>query len=325
MKRYILILFALLTFQSNMQAQELNARVQVQAPAVPNIDKRNIEVLQKIVTEFLNNNKWTNETYAPQERIDCNFVITITDWDGNNAYKAEAQLQSSRPVYGSAYNSTLLNLSDKDFDFGYTEGQSLDFSDQNFISNLSSLLTYYAYTIIGLDKDSFSRLGGTPLFKKAQNILNNAQNSGTKGWKAFDGLRNRYWLNENLLNKSFEDLRVFIYDYHFNGLDRLQDNTGRGVKKMITLLGGLKQMDKQKLGSIFPNFYFASKADEVVNVFSIATGDPSDRIKAYNLLVEIDPANINKYEVLNQSNNPAIPGNNNNPQRPNNNSGGIRN
>lgn len=304
MKRYCLFLIFLLTCSGAIRAQELNARVQVQAPSVPNIDKRNIEVLQTNIREFLNNNKWSNESYAPQERIDCNFVITITEWDGNSSYKAEAQLQSSRPVYGSSYNSTLLNLSDKDFDFNYTEGQSLDFSDQNFISNLSSLLGFYAYTIIGLDKDSFSSLGGTPYFKKALNVVNNAQTSGNKGWKAIDGLRNRYWLNENLLNKGFEELRAFIYDYHYNGLDRLQDNAGRGVKKMLNLLSGLKTMDKQKVGSIFPNFYFASKADEVVNVFSIATGDPSDAIKAYNLLSQIDPANLNKYEALKQLNSP---------------------
>lgn len=304
MKRYCLFLIFLLICSGTIQAQELNARVQVQAPSVPNIDKRNIEVLQTNIREFLNNNKWSNESYAPQERIECNFVITITEWDGNSNYKAEAQLQSSRPVYGSSYNSTLLNLSDKDFDFNYTEGQSLDFSDQNFISNLSSLLGFYAYTIIGLDKDSFSSLGGTPYFKKALNVVNNAQTSGNKGWKAIDGLRNRYWLNENLLNKGFEELRSFIYDYHYNGLDRLQDNAGRGVKKMLNLLSGLKTMDKQKVGSIFPNFYFASKADEVVNVFSIATGDPSDAVKAYNLLSQIDPANLNKYEALKQLNSP---------------------
>ncbi|TKC02849.1 type IX secretion system protein PorD [Pedobacter frigoris] len=308
MKRYLFILISFAFYQTAATAQELNSRVQIQAPTVANIDKRNIEVLQTAVRDFLNNNKWTNETYTPQERIECNFVITITDWDGNSAYKAEAQLQSSRPVYGSAYNSTLLNLSDKDFDFNYTEGQSLDFSDQNFISNLSSLLGFYAYTIIGLDKDSFSSLGGTPYFKKALTVVNNAQTSANKGWKAFDGLRNRYWLNENLLNKGFEELRAFIYDYHFNGLDRLQDNAPRGVKKMITLLSGLKQMDKQKVGSIFPNFYFASKADEVVNIFSIPTGDVSDSIKAYNLLAEIDPANLNKYEALKQLNSTAKQG-----------------
>jgi len=297
-------LFITIGLVTKLNAQELNARVQILAPTVPNIDKRNLDVLQKNLREFLNNNKWSNETYAPQERIECNFVITISEWDGNSAYKAEAQIQSSRPVYGSSYNTTLLNLNDKNFDFNFTEGQSLDFSDQNYISNISSLLGFYAYTIIGLDKDSFSSLGGTFYHKKAQTLLNNAQVSSNSGWKAFDGLRNRYWLNENLLNKGFEELRVFIYDYHYNGLDKLQDNAGRGVKKMISLLAGLKQMDKQKLGSIFPNFYFASKADEVVNVFSIPTGDPSDRLKAYNLLVEVDPANINKYEGLKQASAP---------------------
>jgi len=300
-KRHSLLIFLFFFCTACVNAQELNARVQILAPNVQNIDKRNVEVLQTTIRDFLNNNKWSNETYTPQERIDCNFVITITDWDGNASYKAEAQLQSGRPVYGAAYSTTLLNLSDKDFDFTYTEGQSLDFSDQNFISNLSSLLGFYAYTIIGLDKDSFSSLGGTNFYRKALTQVNNAQTSGSKGWKPADGLRNRYWLNENLLSKSFEELRFFIYDYHFNGLDRLQDNTSRGVKKMIAILATLKQMDKQKVGSIFPNFYFASKADELVNIFSIPTGDPTDRIKAYNLLAEIDPANINKYEALKQT------------------------
>jgi len=277
-------------------AQELSARVQLLAPTVPNINKRNLELLQTTIRDFLNNNKWTTETYLQQERIECNFVITITAWDGGSGYKAEAQIQSSRPVYGTAYNSTLLNLNDKDFDFNYNDGQPIDYSDQNFITNLSSLLAYYAYTIVGMDKDSFSKMGGTPLYTKAQNTLNIAQTAGNAGWKAFDGLRNRYWLNENLLNKSFERLRVFIYEYHSGGLDRFQDNSVDAAKRLLAALPDLKQMDKQKLGSIFPNMYFASKAEEVANIF--ATADPQSRIKAYNLLSDIDPANINKYEAL---------------------------
>lgn len=280
-------------------AQEFNTRVQVLAPTVPNINKRNVEVLQNTIRDFLNNNKWTNENYTPAERIDCNFVITLTAWDGNSMYKAEAQIQSSRPVYNTAYNSTLLNISDKDFDFNYSEGQSVDFSDQNFISNLSSLLSFYAYTIIGLDKDSFSKLGGTNYYDKARNILNIAQVSGNKGWRAFDGLRNRYWLNENLQNKSFEELRTFIYDYHLNGLDRMQDDPLKGAKKIINLLSNLKRLDKQKVGSIFPNMYLATKAEELVNILSLT--DPQEKIKAYNLLAEIDPANLNKYEALKPS------------------------
>lgn len=297
MKKRCSFIFLLFFCCSFIKAQELNTRVQVMAPTVPNINKRNLEILQNTIREFLNNNKWSNETYTPAERIECNFVITVTAWDGSSAYKAEAQIQSSRPVYNTAYNSTLLNISDKDFDFNYNEGQSLDFSDQNFISNLSSLLSFYAYTIIGLDKDSFGKLGGTYFYNKAQNILSVAQVSGNKGWKAFDGLRNRYWLNENLQNKSFEELRQFIYEYHYNGLDRMQEDQPKAAKKIISLLSTLKQMDKQKLGSIFPNMYLASKADELVNVISTLP-DPQDKLKAYNLLSEVDPANLNKYEAL---------------------------
>ncbi len=292
----IKILIILIIIFGVAKAQELNSRVQILAPNISNINKKNLEVLQNNIKDFLNNNKWTNTTYLAQERIECNFVITITGWDGNSNYSAEAQIQSSRPVFGSSYYSTILNINDKDFDFNYNEGQSLDFSDQNYISNLSSLLGYYAYTIIGLDKDSFSKLGGTQFYARAQNVLNVAQTAGNKGWKAFDGLRNRYWLNENLLNNSFKELRVFIYDYHLNGLDLLQENPTNGTKKIISILPTLQQMDKQKLGSIFPNAYFSSKAEEITNVLSLA--DPLDRIKAYNLLSDIDPANISKYEGL---------------------------
>ncbi len=292
----IKILILLMMIVGIVKGQELSSKVQILAPNISNINKKNLEVLQNTIRDFLNNNKWTNNTYLAQERIECNFVITITGWDGSSNYSAEAQIQSNRPVFGSSYYSTILNISDKDFDFNYSDGQSLDFSDQNYISNLSSLLGYYAYTIIGLDKDTFSKLGGTPYYAKAQNSLNIAQTAGNKGWKAFDGLRNRYWLNENLLNNSFKELRVFIYDYHLNGLDLLQENQASGTKKIIAMLPALQQMDKQKLGSIFPNAYLSSKAEEITNVLSLA--DPLDKIKAYNLLSEIDPANISKYEWL---------------------------
>jgi len=296
MKKTILLVSIFLLLATGSIAQELNTRVQVTAPQVPNINKKNIELIQSTVRNYLNNNKWSNESYLPQERIECSLVIKITAWDGNSAYKAEAQIQSSRPIYGTAYNSTLLNLSDKDFDFNYNEGQPIDFSDQNYLTNLSSLLSYYAYTVIGFDKDSFSKLGGNPYFLKAQNILNIAQQSGNSGWKAYDGLRNRYWLNENVLNKSFEELRVFIYNYHANTLDQMQQTPVNGSKILLGFLPDLKQMDKQKLGSIFPNVYFASKAEEMVSI--LALGTSQDKLKAYNLLDDIDPANINKYEAL---------------------------
>jgi len=278
-----------------LQAQELNARVTLLAPQVSNINKPTLDALQKTIRDFLNNNKFSNESYKPQERIDCSFVITINSWDGGSGYTAEAQIQSSRPVFNSSYNSTLLNMSDKNFDFNFNDGATIDFSDQNYISNISALLTYYAYTIIGMDKDSFSKMGGTPFYKKAQNILNLAQASGNTGWRAADGLRNRFWFNENVLNPVFAELRNFIYSYHLSGLDQLTDHD-KGVTQIVAALPALQQMDKQKLGSIFPNVYFAAKAEEVTNVLSKLNGQ--ERMKAYNMLAEIDPANIGKYEGL---------------------------
>ncbi|MBB4110673.1 type IX secretion system protein PorD [Pedobacter zeae] len=288
-------LLVLLMGLGKLQAQELNARVTVLAPQVSNISKPTIDALQKTIRDFLNNNKFSNESYKPQERIECSFVITINSWDGGSGYTAEAQIQSSRPVFNSSYNSTLLNMSDKNFDFNYLDGSTIDFSDQNYISNISALLTYYAYTIIGMDKDSFSKMGGTPFYKKAQNIINLAQASGNTGWRAADGLRNRFWFNENVLNPIFSELRSFIYSYHLSGLDQLTDND-KGLTQIMAALPALQQMDKQKLGSIFPNVYFASKAEELTNVLSKLNGQ--ERIKAYNMLAEIDPANIGKYEVL---------------------------
>jgi len=295
MKKILWIL--LLVGFGKLQAQELNAKVTILAPQVSNISKPTIDALQRTIRDFLNNNKFSTENYKPTERIDCSFVITINSWDGGSGYTAEAQIQSSRPVFNSSYNSTLLNMSDKNFDFSYNDGATIDFSDQNYISNISALLSYYAYTIIGLDKDSFARMGGTTYFKKAQNIINLAQASGNAGWKAADGLRNRFWFNENVLNPVFSELRAFIYSYHLNGLDQLTDNN-KGLTAIVAALPALQQMDKQKLGSIFPNVYFASKAEEVTNV--LAKLNMQERLKAYNMLAEIDPANIGKYEGLKQ-------------------------
>lgn len=288
------LVILLLPFISN--GQELLAKVQVSAPKVSNLDRTDLEQLQTVMRNFLNDNKWSNDTYQSQERIGCNLVVTITAWDGNSSYKAEAQIQSNRPVFGTTYQSTILNFNDKDFDFSYTVGQPLDFSDQNYMSNLSSMLAYYAYTIIGLDKDTFSDLGGSAMFVKALNTVNVAQISGAKGWKGIDGLKNRYWLNQNLIDRSFYSLRTFIYEYHRNGLDKMQASNNRGARLILAILPALQKVDKQKLGAIFPNIYLSAKADEITNI--LLTADKNDRIKAYNLLSEIDPANLNKYEAL---------------------------
>jgi len=280
----------------SVTAQDLNSHVQILSPQIQSSNKRVFDALEVVIHDFLNDRKWSTDNFLPQERIECSLILNITSWDGSSNYKAEAQIQSSRPVYGSAYNTTILNLSDKDFNFSYTEGQALDYSDQNFINNLSSLLAFYAYTIIGMDYDSFSKYGGTPYYTKAQTVVNNAQNTSFSGWKAFEGLRNRYWLAENLTNKVYTPLRETLYEYHRNGLDIMYDNPSKGVKQIIGLLPLLQTIDKQKQGSMLNLVFFTAKADELVNI--IGQANPQDKIKAYNILSDVDPSNITKYGAL---------------------------
>jgi hypothetical protein len=294
MRITLILSFLFISFCS--YSQDLNARVQILSPRIQNTNKRPLEVLETAITDFLNNRKWTDSQLQGQEKIDCNFVITLTEWDGSSNFQGEAQVISSRPVFGSSYNSTLLSVNDKNFDFSYAEGQPLDFADQNFINNLSSLLAFYAYTIIGLDGDSFSKLGGSGYFNKAQDVLNNAQNAPFSGWKAFEGLRNRYWLIENLNNKSYLPLRELLYTYHRQGLDLMSDNINKGRKNIAEALPALGELDKQKQGAMLNQVFFSAKAEEIVSIFS--KSDPIERTKIYNILADADPANITKYEVL---------------------------
>jgi hypothetical protein len=284
-------------FIQQVHAQDLNARVQILSPKIQSANKRVLDVLQTTISNFLNSRKWSSDEFKPQERIDCTWIITITDWDGSSPnFKAEAQLLASRPVYNTAYNSTLINITDKDFDFYYAEGQAVEFSEQNYSGNLSSLLAFYANVVVGLDYDSFSKLGGTPYFIKAQNIVSNAQNASYLGWKGFENLRNRYWLIENLNNKSFLPIREGYYTYHRLGLDELAENPSTGRNTVLNLLPELQKADRLKQGAMLTQLFFTAKADELVNTLLGATN--SDKVKAYQLLIQLDPANASKYEAL---------------------------
>ena len=295
MKKLFTLLIALLSIQYAF-SQDLNARVEILSPQVQNTNKRPLEVLKTAIQNFLNNRKWSGDELKAQEKIDCNFVITIKEWDGSSNYIAEAQIISSRPVFNSTYNSPLLSITDKNFDFNYSEGQPLEFSDQNFISNLASMLAFYSYVIVGLDYDSFSPLRGTPYFNQAQIVLNNAQNAGFAGWKAFENLRNRYWLIENLTSKNFLPLRELIYTYHRQGLDVMADNKEKGRKVIFNSLPKLNDIDRQKQGAIFNQTFFSAKSEEIVNIF--AKSAPTEKMRVYNILSSVDPANAGKYEAL---------------------------
>jgi hypothetical protein len=291
----IYILLICLNFSAT--AQDLNARVQVLAPKIQTTNKRIFQELETAMKDFLNGRKWAVDPILPQERIECAFVLNVTSWDGSSGFSGELQVQSSRPVYNSSYSTSLLIVNDKDVSFTYAQGQTVDYSDQNFQGNLSSIMAFYAYVIVGMDYDSFSRFGGSPYFSLAQNVVNLAQTSSYKGWKAFDNNNiSRYWLAENLTNKAYAPLRSLIYDYHRNGLDVMAENTGKGVKVINGLLPTFTEIDRTRLGAMLPLVFFTAKSDELVSIFSKA--DAQQRIAAMNTLNQVDPANGNKYQAL---------------------------
>ena len=297
-KRYAILLLVLtaVLLKGSVLAQDLNAKVQILSPQVQSTNKRAFDVLRQAITDFLNNKKWSEGNIMPEERIDCSFVITVKEWDGSSNFKAEAQIISTRPVFNSAYNSPILSVSDRNFDFTYNEGEPLDFSGQQYLSNLTSLLAYYAYIIVGMDADSFSKDGGSAYYAMAQNIVNNSQSSNFSGWKSIESLSNRFWLVNNMQDKNFEPLRDFSYKYHLTVLDKMADNQSLSRRGMIDLLPLLKQVDRMAQGAMYNQLFYTAKSDELVGILSGLSGP--DRIKAINLLSEADPANINKYETL---------------------------
>ncbi|WDF56369.1 type IX secretion system protein PorD [Mucilaginibacter sp. KACC 22063] len=294
--RKLFVCFVMLIAAYTGYAQDLNARVTVVAPKVATTNKRIFESLENAMKDFLNGRKWSVDQILPNERIDCNFLLNVTSWDGSSSFSGELQVQSTRPVYNASYNTTLFTINDKDIDFSYTEGQTIDYNNQTFLNNLSSIMAYYAYIILGFDYDSFSRYGGTPYFANAQNIVINAQTSSFKGWRGSDNNINRYWLSENLANKTYIPLRSFYYDYHRNGLDLMADNAGQARKNILALLPSLTQLDRLRIGATLPTLFFSAKANELINIFNGA--DPQQRISAYNILTEADPANGTKYQLL---------------------------
>ncbi|OKS88235.1 type IX secretion system protein PorD [Mucilaginibacter polytrichastri] len=295
--RKLFAIAILICLTGSLAAQDLNARVQVLSPKIQTTNKRIFQTLENAMKDFLNGRKWSADQIGPAEKIDCNFLLNITSWDGSSAFSGELQVQSSRPVFNSSYTTTLFSINDKDIDFTYTEGQTIDFNAQNFQSNLSSIMAYYAYIILGFDYDSFSRYGGTPYFANAQNVVINAQTTSYSGWKAFDSNNfNRYWLSENLVNKTYIPLRSFYYDYHRKGLDLMVDNAEMARRNIDGILPILTQLDRQRLGATLPTLFFTAKEDEFVGVYSGAP--PAEKLAAYNILIQADPSNGPKYQAL---------------------------
>ncbi len=293
--RQVLIFIFIIGVVNISISQELNCQVQVVSPLVQATNKRVFDVLKTSITDFMNNRKWTNDVFKNNERIDCTILINVTTNTADD-FIATIEVQSRRPVFNASYNSLLLNFMDNDFHFNYLENQALDFTDNTYTMNLTSVLAYYAYLIIGLDYDSFSLKGGTPYLQKSLAVVNNAQGSNEAGWKEFDGTKNRYWIINNMLDATFIPLRDAMYKYHRLGLDIMTTDKLGGRAAILESLAGLKQIHEIKPLSFSVQVFFNAKADELVNIFSGAT--PDEKTKMLSIVNLIDPTNSIKYQKI---------------------------
>ena len=281
------------------RAQEFNCNVVINDDAMPSVDKQVIAQMQQTITSFMNARRWTDDKYALEERINCNLLINLKESSnpGSGRYEATAQIQSSRPVYGTGYETLLFNYLDPKWAFEFTPGQPMDFNVNTHFSDLTSLLGYYAYVMLGYDADSFESLAGRKYFLLAQQIAGNSSQSGNAaGWRAIDGTNDRYWLTENMLNPQVQPFREGIYTYHRLSLDSFEQDAEQARTQVIDVLKKSQEVLRQKPMCLVVNLFFDAKANELVAIYNRAA--PQEKQQAYNLLVELDRNNANQYEQL---------------------------
>ena len=292
----IILIIGFSTFVS--KGQELNCMISINTNKLEGTEKKVFETLQNAIYEFVNNRKWSNYNIKTEEKIECTMRITIDERLSSDEFKGTMNIVVRRPVMNTAYNTTILNAVDKYIQFKYVEYQPLDYSDGTFTSNLTSILAFYSYSILGFYFDTFSMSGGTPFFEKAQEIVNNAQNTQELGWKAFDSEKDRYWMVNNMINAANVGLREYGYKYHRLGLDVMYDKVDQGRTSITESLDVL-----QKVYNAKPNLYalqliFDAKRDEFVNIYSDQRVPPMEKTNVVNILKEIDPANGSKYQAI---------------------------
>jgi len=286
MYRYLIILFLLVTIQS--KSQELNCVVNINSSEIGISNKQIFVTMQDAIFEYMNNTKWTNIGYKEHEKINCTITINILDNPAVNQYKGSLQMQVSRPVYNSTYKTSLLNFNDNDISFNYEEYQPLVYNENSFDSNLVSLLTFYAYTILGFEADSFGYKGGDSFFKQAEKVVNLAQQSGGKGWKKIDGNNTRYQLNENLLSPVYDQYRKTMYEYHLMGLDRMVDDKTGGKETIAKSIIDLQKLYNDRPNTFLIRVFMDTKSDEIVDIFS--DGPRIDTSELRDVLSRIFPS-----------------------------------
>lgn len=294
-KRGFFFLFLWLGINT-ISAQELRCNISVSSQKIQSSNRELFTNMQRDMYEFLNNKRWSGNVFAYDERVECSIQITLDEQGGSDQFKGSLQVRVSRPVFNSSYSSVLLNFKDNDVDFTYREFEPLEYNENGQNSNLVSLLAFYANIILGLDYDSFSLMGGNEFYNRAENIVARCQNAREAGWKSFESRRNRYWLINNLQDRSYAPVRECIYKYHRIGLDAMSDNVTDGRLAVLEALELLQRAHRIKPNSYIMQVFFDAKSDEVVNIFKPAFAD--ERKRVYNIVSEINPANNSKYSIL---------------------------
>ncbi len=296
----ILSLFLYISMH-HLFAQEVQARVTVLSSRVgTQVDRKIFNSLQQQLTNLINTRKWTSDAYRLQERIECSFIINIEQVLEPNLYKATLTIQAARPVFNSSYKAAIVNHLDADLTFKYIEFQPVEFNDNRVqgndaaAANLTAIMAYYVYTIIGIDNDTFSPKGGETQFNKALNVVTNApEGKGISGWKIFDGLKSRYWLNENLTNNRYNIIHDAIYTYYRSGMDKMYENEKEARANILQALIQLKAFNKENPNTMILQFFMQAKWQELIGIFKTAT--PTEKAKAIEILSEIDIVNGSKY------------------------------
>lgn len=270
-----------------LSAQELNVKVIVNADQIQTTDRAVFKDMERSFANFLNTRKWTSDSYKNYEKINCSLFINISKMPTIGNFVASAQITVARPVFNTNYESVLFNFADREWEFEYIESQPLEYNDNSYITNLTSMLAFYAYIVLGMDYDSFSDMGGNPHFQKALIVVTNAQGSNRPGWDALGSTRNRYALIENLNNPQMSDLRKGIYRYHRLGLDNFDKTPDESRAVVLDVLKAVKKVWTVYPNSIYVISFFDSKSNELANLFS--EGNLSVRREAYDLLTQLDP------------------------------------
>jgi hypothetical protein len=295
MKR-LTIISSVLLISLFSKAQELNCSVQINSSQIQGTNKSVFTTLQKSMTEFVNNRKWSEMTYTNAERIDCSMNVIVKSVEGD-VFTAEILVQSRRPIYNTNYNSTLINFKDNEFTFTYKEFDQLEMNANTITSNLTAVLAYYSYLILGYDMDSYSRLGGTPYFQSAESIVNAAQGSELgKGWKAFDSSKNRYALINNILDEALKKYRNFFYEYHRLGLDEMSVNAANARARIADGLPLLRDANRARPSAVVISSFLDAKNDELINIFTKATTKEKESV--VQILSDVNPAQSSRYEQI---------------------------